>query len=301
METNQLKSNPILRLRRLSLEAYPRGNDLARICVDIRRDILEQVHIAGSGHVGGALSIVEILAALYFSELKIRPEEPNWGERDRFVLSKGHASAALYAVLAERGFFPKEELRTYGAPGSNLQKHVDMHRVRGVDVSTGSLGLGLSVAVGMALSDRIDKIERRVYCILGDGETQEGSVWEAAMAASHFNLDHLTVFIDNNGLQVDGAVQEIMNVEPLGKRWLSFGWHVQTIAGNNLVSVLRSLDRARAAPGKPHLIIARTVKGKGVDFMENQVDWHSHPINEEDLQKALEALGEGGSAWQTRP
>jgi len=268
---------------------------MRKLCVDIRRDILEEVHAAGSGHVGGALSIVEMLVALYFSELKIRPEQPDWSERDRFILSKGHASAALYAVLAERGFFPKEELQTYGAPGSNLQKHVDMHRVKGVDVSTGSLGLGLSIAIGMALADQSDGLDRRVYCILGDGEIQEGSVWEAAMAASHFNLDHLTVFIDNNGLQVDGTVQDIMNVEPIDKKWLSFGWHVQTIDGHNLETVLSALDLARATLGKPHLIIAKTIKGKGFDFMENQLDWHSHPISDEDLQKALTALGEGDS------
>lgn len=274
---------------------------MLKMCVDVRRDILEEVHVAGSGHVGGALSIVEMLVALYFSELNIRPEQPDWDKRDRFVLSKGHASAALYAVLAERGFFPKEELRTYGGPGSNLQKHVDMHRVPGVDVSTGSLGLGLSMAVGMALADRLDGLNRRVYCILSEGETQEGSTWEAAMAASHFKLDQLIVFVDNNGLQVDGTVQEIMNIEPLGKRWLSFGWHVQTIDGNNLKSVLRALHRSRSTPGKPHLILAKTIKGKGIYFMENQVDWHSHPISEGDLQKALEALGEGGSPWLMKP
>ena len=281
--------------------SQPELQRMRKLCVDTRRDILEEVHAAGSGHVGGALSIVEILVALYFSEMNIRTSQPEWGERDRFVLSKGHASAALYAILAERGFFSKEELLTFGAPGSNLQKHVDMHRVPGVDVSTGSLGLGLSMAVGMALADRVDGLNRRVYCILGDGETQEGSVWEAAMAASHFNLDRLTVFVDKNGLQVDGAVQEIMNVEPLGKRWLSFGWHVQTIDGNNLVSILRSLDRSRSNHGKPHLILAQTIKGKGIDFMENQVDWHSHPVSAEDLQKALVSLGEGETAWLMKP
>jgi transketolase len=266
---------------------------LSKMCLQIRQDILEEVHIAGSGHVGGALSIVEMLVALYFSGLNIRPEEPDWNQRDRFVLSKGHASAALYAVLAERGFFPVKELQTYGTSGSILQKHVDMHRVPGVDVSTGSLGLGLSMAVGMALADQLDGLDRRVFCILGDGETQEGSVWEAAMAASQYRLDHLIVLIDQNGLQVDGTVQDIMNIEPLNKRWLSFGWQVQTINGNDLKTVLRSINRARSTNGKPHLIVARTIKGKGVDFMENQVDWHSHPINSDVLQKALTALGEG--------
>lgn len=266
---------------------------MRKMCRQIRQDILEEVYVAGSGHVGGALSIVEMLVALYFFEMNIRPEQPDWDKRDRFVLSKGHVSAALYAVLCERGYFPKKEMQTYGTSGSILQKHVDMHRVPGVDVSTGSLGLGLSMAVGMALADQLDGNDRRVYCILGDGETQEGSIWEAAMAASQYRLDHLTVFVDQNGLQVDGAVQEIMNIEPLDKRWLSFEWEVQTINGNDLEAVITSIDHTHSTKGKPHLILAKTIKGKGVDFMENQVDWHSHPISSEILEKALAALADG--------
>ncbi|MFH1927844.1 MAG: transketolase [Chloroflexota bacterium] len=263
---------------------------LSRKSLDIRRDIIEMIYVAGSGHPGGSLSAVEILTALYFKVMRIRPEQPEWPERDRFILSKGHAAPAIYAVLAERGFFPLEELKTFSAPGTRLQKHIDMHLVPGAELSTGSLGQGLSVGVGMALADRIDGKDRRVYVLIGDGESQEGQIWEAAMAAAQLKLNNLIAFLDYNGCQVDGYVRDICNLEPVDRKWESFGWHVQRIDGHDLGQILAALETAhRYRPG-PHIIIANTVKGKGISYMEDRPEWHARAISQEEYRIAVADL-----------
>lgn len=263
---------------------------MRRTCLAVRRDIVEMMHRAGTGHPGGSLSAVEILVALYFQAMRIRPNEPNWPDRDRLILSKGHAGPALYAVLAERGFLPVEELKTFNANGTRLQKHVDMHRVPGAEVSSGSLGQGLSVGVGMALADRMDGKERYVYVLLGDGETQEGQVWEAAMAASQFGLQRLIAILDFNRLQLDGPVCDIIGLEPAQARWQSFGWHVQCVDGHDLAEIVDAIAAAKAGPGQPHLVIANTVKGKGVSFMENRVEWHAKVIEDSHYGIAMSEL-----------
>jgi transketolase len=237
---------------------------------------------------------VEILTTLYFHVMRIRPEEPEWSERDRFILSKGHAAPAIYAVLAERGFFPLEELKTFTAPGTRLQKHIDMHLVPGTELSTGSLGQGLSVGVGMALADRIDGKQRRVYVLIGDGESQEGQIWEAAMAAAQFGLDNLIAFLDYNRCQVDGYVPEICDIAPVTEKWRSFGWQVQQIDGHDLYQILAALEIAHRSEGRPHMIIANTIKGKGVSYMENRLEWHSRSIVEEEYGIALRELEAAG-------
>ncbi len=263
---------------------------LQKTCIEVRRDIVTEVHYGGSGHVGGCMSCVEILVALFFKVMRLRPEQPDWPERDRFVLSKGHAAPTLYAVLAERGYFPVDELKTFTLPGTRLQKHVDMHRVPGVEVSSGSLGQGLSIAAGMALADRMDHKERRVYCVIGDGENQEGQIWEAAMAAAQFRLDSLILYLDNNRIQVDGCLKDIVELEPAEDKWRSFGWHVQRVNGHSLSEILAATAIAHSTPGKPHMIICDTVKGKGISYMENKVEWHSHAIDEANYRQALAEL-----------
>jgi transketolase len=263
---------------------------LRRKCLDVRRDIIEMIYAGGSGHPGGSLSAVEILTALYFHVMRIRPEQPDWAERDRFVLSKGHAAPALYAVLAERGFFPRAELAAFTAPGTRLQKHIDMHRVPGTELSTGSLGQGLSVAVGMALADRLDGKDRCAYVLIGDGESQEGQVWEAAMAAAQLRLNNLIVFLDYNRCQVDGYLPDICNLEPVAEKWKSFGWHVQQLDGHDLAQILGVLEAAQAADHGPHMLIANTVKGKGISYMENQLAWHSRSLTEEEYRIAMHEL-----------
>jgi transketolase len=264
--------------------------DLNSRCIRIRREIIEEVHCGGSGHIGGALSCVEILATLYFAILNLRPDEPGWSGRDRFILSKGHAAPALYAVLAERGFFPTDELKTFTLSGTRLQKHLDMNRVPGIDVSSGSLGQGLSIAIGMALADRMDCNPRHTYCLIGDGESQEGQVWEATLAGAHFKLDRLIVFLDNNHMQVDGFTQDIMKLEPVVSKWESFGWNVQRIDGHDIEQIMRATQQAKRTQSKPHVIVCDTVKGKGIHFMENRVEWHSHPIYDEEYLKAMQDL-----------
>jgi transketolase len=263
---------------------------LRRKCLDVRRDIVEMIYAGGSGHPGGSLSAVEILTTLYFHAMRIRPAEPDWAERDRFVLSKGHAAPALYAVLAERGFFPRAELATFTAPGTRLQKHIDMYRVPGTELSTGSLGQGLSVAVGMALADRIDGKDRRVYVLIGDGESQEGQVWEAAMAAAQLRLNNLIVFLDYNRCQVDGYLPDICNLEPVAEKWKSFGWHVQQLDGHDLAQILGDLAVAQTSGQGPHILIADTIKGKGISYMENQLAWHSRSLTKEDYRIAMHEL-----------
>lgn len=256
----------------------------------IRQDIITMVGEAGSGHPGGSLSAADIVTALYFYIMRNDPANPKRPDRDRFVLSKGHAAPVLYAALAERGYFPKEEIHTLRKLGSVLQGHPDMNKVPGVEMSTGSLGQGLSVSVGMALAGKLDQKNYRVYTLLGDGEIQEGMIWEAAMAAAHFKLDNLTAFLDYNGFQIDGPVTDIMSPEPVADKWKAFGWHVVEIDGHNMEEIIAAVEMAKATSGKPTMIVAKTVKGKGVSFMENQVGWHGVAPKPEEMERALAEL-----------
>lgn len=257
----------------------------------IRRHIITMTCAAGSGHPGGSLSGADIVTALYFSEMNLDPSRPDWPDRDRFILSKGHAAPLLYSALAERGFFPVEELMTLRKLGSRLQGHPDMRKLPGVEISTGSLGQGLSAANGMAIAAKLDKKDYRVYALLGDGEIQEGQIWEAAMAAAHYKLDNVAAFLDHNGFQIDGPVDEIMSPEPVADKWRAFGWHVIDIDGHDCKQILGALAEAKTVKGKPTMIIAKTVKGKGVSFMENQVGWHGVAPKPDEMEKALAELG----------
>ncbi|GAB6274775.1 MAG: transketolase [Peptococcaceae bacterium] len=245
---------------------------------------------AGSGHPGGSLSAADIITVLYFHFMRLNPAFPDWPERDRFVLSKGHAAPLLYAALAERGYFPAKELFTLRKLGSRLQGHPDMKQLPGVEMSTGSLGQGLAAANGMALAGKLDKRDYRVYVLLGDGEIQEGMIWEAAMAAAHYHLDNVTVFLDNNGLQIDGPIKEVMSPEPIADKWRAFGWDVQIIDGHNIPQIIQAVELAKQVKGQPQMIIAKTVKGKGVSFMENQVDWHGMAPKPDQVARALDDL-----------
>lgn len=264
--------------------------ELEEIAKKIRREIVEQVYIASSGHPGGSLSIADILTVLYFYEMKIDEKNPNWEDRDRFVLSKGHCAPALYASLANRGFFDLEELKEFRNINGKLQGHPDMKKIPGVDMTTGSLGQGLSAANGMAIAGKLDKKDYRVYCLLGDGEIEEGQVWEAAMAASQYKLDNLCVIVDNNNLQIDGTIEEVMSSKPIDEKFRSFGFQIIKIDGNDIDEIIKAFDVARNVKGKPTCIIAETVKGKGVSFMENQVKWHGKAPNEEEFKQAIEEL-----------
>jgi transketolase len=255
-----------------------------------RREILETITEAGSGHPGGSLSAVEILISLYECRMRHRPAEPGWPMRDRFIMSKGHASPALYVTLANCGYFPKEELKTFRKLGSRLQGHV-YAGVPGVELSTGSLGQGLSVANGIALGARLRGVGFNVYCLLGDGEMQEGQVWEAAMMAPHHRLDNVCAILDANGVQENGPVAAIKGVEPLDEKWRSFGWHVIEVDGHNFEEILSALDEFDTVKGKPTFVIAHTVKGKGVSFMEGQAAWHGKAPNRDQLRRALSDLG----------
>ncbi|MCL6448703.1 MAG: transketolase [Armatimonadetes bacterium] len=256
----------------------------------IRAHIIKMTAAAGSGHPGGSLSAADIVTALYFHLLRIDPQNPAWPDRDRFILSKGHAAPLLYAALAERGFFPVEELLTLRKLGSRLQGHPDMKSLPGVEVSTGSLGQGLSAGNGMALAAKLDGRDYRVFVLLGDGEIQEGMVWEAAMAAAHYRLDNVTAFLDYNGLQIDGPITEVMSPEPVADKWRAFGWDVQEIDGHDIGQIIKAVEVARQVKGKPQMIVAKTCKGKGVSFMENQVDWHGTAPKPEQAEKALAEL-----------
>jgi len=255
-----------------------------------RREILIMTTNSGSGHPGGSLSAIDIITALYFHHMKHNPKDPEWEGRDRFVLSKGHACPALYVVLAEAGYFPKEELATHRKLGSILQGHPDMNKTPGIEMSTGSLGQGLSVACGMALAGKMDNKDYRVFCMVGDGETDEGSIWEAAMFASHYKLDNLTAILDRNYLQLDGATENIVALDPIPDKWKAFGWNVIEIDGHSMREILDSLDKASSVKKKPTIIIAHTIKGKGVCFMEGQVKYHGTALTKEELAKALEEL-----------
>lgn len=268
------------------------STELAGKAKEIRRWILKSITEAKSGHPGGSLSIADIMAALYFKVMRVDPHNPAWPDRDRFVLCKGHAAPALYATLAVRGFFPTEEMLTLRKIDSRLQGHPDMKKVPGVDMSTGSLGQGLSTCVGMALAARLDKKDYKVYGILGDGEVQEGQVWEAAMAAGHYKLDNLIVFLDNNGLQIDGPVQNVLSPLPLVEKWQAFNWNVIEIDGHNYEQILDAIEQAQRCTDKPTLINAKTIKGKGVSFMEDLPEWHGTAPSKEQLEQALKELAD---------
>ncbi|VBB09713.1 Hypothetical protein LUCI_5011 [Lucifera butyrica] len=264
--------------------------EFRKITQQIRVNIIEMVAAAGTGHPGGSLSIVDILTVLYFDKMRLRVEEPKWEERDRFILSKGHAAPGLYAVLAERGFFPKKTLMTLRKFNSILQGHPDMKNTPGVDMSSGSLGQGLSVANGMALSGKLDAKDYRVYVMVGDGEIQEGQIWEAIMTAAHYKLDNVTMFVDHNGLQINGPNDRVMGIKPIKEKLLAFGWYVMEIDGHTMQEISEAIDKAKMLKGKPTAIIAKTVKGKGVSFMENQVDWHGVAPNQEQKHQAIAEL-----------
>ena len=266
--------------------------EIIRHAQQIRRNTIISLHSAGSGHPGGALSMVEIIAVLYFYEMNISPDKPEEMNRDRFVLSKGHAAPAYYAALAERGYFEKSALTTLRKMGSMLQGHPDMKKVPGVDMPTGSLGQGISAACGMAHYAKKTGKDYRVYCIIGDGEMQEGQVWEAFMSAGHFKLDNLVVFLDNNNLQIDGRVDEVMSIYPVKEKLQAFGWHVEETDGHNVKGLIETLDRVRQVRDQPAFIIGKTTKGKGVSFMENQAGWHGAAINDEQFEQAMKELGE---------
>ncbi|MFY9140866.1 MAG: transketolase [Thermacetogeniaceae bacterium] len=265
--------------------------DLEAKAKTIRKNIISMLAEAGSGHPGGSLSSVEIVTALYFSVLRLKPEEPLWQDRDRFVLSKGHAAPLLYAALAERGFFPVDELLTLRKLGSRLQGHPAWGMLPGVEASTGSLGQGLSIGLGMALAGRLDQRDYRVYVLLGDGESQEGQVWEAAMAAAHYRAGNLTAILDYNGLQIDGPIEEVMSPLPLPDKWRAFGWEVREVDGHNFRDLLTAFDWAQKVNDKPSMIIAHTIKGKGVSFMEGMVDWHGKAPDKKMAGQALEEIG----------
>ncbi len=258
---------------------------------EVRKGIIEAVYSNKSGHPGGSLSIADIMTVLYFNQMNIDEKNPKWEDRDRLVLSKGHCSPALYSCLANRGFFDVEKLKTFRNINSNLQGHPDMNKVPGVDISSGSLGQGLSCANGMAIAGKMDNKNYRVYCILGDGEIEEGQVWEAAMASNKYKLDNLCVIVDNNNLQVDGTIEEVMSSYPIDEKFKSFGFQVINIDGHNIQEIIDAFDVAKNVKDKPTCIIAKTIKGKGVSYMENDVKWHGIAPNEEQYQLAMKELG----------
>ena len=265
--------------------------ELQKKALSIRKNIIEMIYSASSGHPGGALSMTELVTALYFSELKnISVESPKNEDRDRLILSKGHGSAALYAVLAEKGFIPKENLKSFRKIDSNLQGHPDMNKISGVDMYSGSLGQGLSVANGIAIAGKLNKKNYRVYCLMGDGEIEEGQVWEAAMSSSHYKLDNICVIVDNNNLQIDGTIDKVMSPYPIDKKFESFVFNVINIDGHNFNEILEAFEKARSTKGKPTAIIAKTIKGKGVSFMENNAGWHGKAPNEEEYNIAIKEL-----------
>ena len=269
---------------------------LMKTANEIRKGIVTSVHSAKAGHPGGSLSAAEIFTYLYFEELNVDPEDPKKPDRDRFVLSKGHTAPGLYAALAERGFFPKEDLVTLRHTGSYLQGHPDMKCIPGVDMSSGSLGQGISAAVGMAIAAKLSGDDYRVYTLLGDGEIQEGQVWEAAMLAAHRKLDNLVVIVDNNNLQIDGRIDEVNSPYPIDKTFEAFNFHVLNIDGNDFEQIEAAFKEARTVKGRPTAIIAKTVKGKGVSFMENEASWHGKAPNDEQFKVAMEDLEKEGEA-----
>ncbi|UCH36392.1 MAG: transketolase [Armatimonadota bacterium] len=264
--------------------------ELNDLCRTIRKDILISLNAAKSGHSGGSLSSVEVMVALYFYKLRHDPQNHQWEGRDRFVLSKGHVCPALYTVMAHAGYLPTDELTSLRKLGSRLQGHPHMLKLPGLETSSGSLGQGLSIAVGMALGAKMDNKDFRVYCFMGDGETDEGQIWEAAMSAAHYDLDNLCGIVDRNRLQIDGDTEKVMRLEPYCEKWASFGWNVIECDGHNLEELMAALDQAECNCGAPTAIIAHTVKGKGISFMENQAEWHGIPPDDEQLALALKEL-----------
>ena len=269
---------------------------LMKTANEIRKGIVSSVHSAKAGHPGGSLSAADIFTYLYFEELRIDPKEPKKADRDRFVLSKGHTAPGLYSALAERGYFPKEDLLTLRHVGSYLQGHPDMKHIPGVDMSSGSLGQGISAAVGMAIAGKMDDADYRVYTLLGDGEIQEGQVWEASMLAASHKLDNLVVIVDNNNLQIDGTIEEVNSPYPIDKKFEAFNFHVIKIDGNDFDQIDAAFKEAKTVKGQPTAIIAKTVKGNGVSFMENQVGWHGKAPNDEEYKVAMEELEKAGEA-----
>lgn len=268
--------------------------ELQKKALEVRKGIVSSVHSAKAGHPGGSLSAADIFTYLYFEELNVDPADPKKADRDRFVLSKGHTAPGYYSALANRGFFPVEDLLTLRHTGSYLQGHPDMKHIPGVDMSSGSLGQGLSCAVGMALAAKLKGEAYRTYCLCGDGEIQEGQIWEAAMFAGHRKLDNLVVIVDNNNLQIDGTVEEVCSPYPIAEKFAAFNFHTIEINGNDMDEIRKALDEAKATKGMPTAIVAHTVKGKGVSFMENNVGWHGKAPNDEEFAKAMEELGKAG-------
>ena len=270
--------------------------ELMKTANEIRKGIVTALHSAKAGHPGGSLSATEIFTYLYFEEMNVDPKDPKKADRDRFVLSKGHTAPGLYSTLAQKGFFPKEDLVTLRHTGSYLQGHPDMKHIPGIDMSSGSLGQGISAAVGMAIAGKLDNADYRVYTLLGDGEIQEGQVWEASMLAAHRKLDNLVVIVDNNNLQIDGAITEVNSPYPIDKKFEAFNFHVINIDGNDFDQINAAFKEAKTVKGQPTAIIAKTVKGKGVSFMENQVGWHGKAPNDEEYKIAMEELEKAGEA-----
>lgn len=278
----------------------PDMEQLKKHAKQLRLDVLMMLNKAKSGHTGGSLSAADIITALYFYKMRHNPKDVKWPDRDRFVLSKGHAAPIQYAALARCGYFSPKELLTLRKLGTILQGHPDMKCTPGIEVCTGSLGQGLSMANGMALALRLDKKSSRVYTLMGDGEQEEGQVWEAAMSAAHYKLDNLCAIIDFNGFQIDGAVTDVMNIEPLTQKWTAFGWHVMMIDGHDIGQIVKALDDAETIKGCPTMIIARTVKGKGVSIFEGKYQYHGVPPSDEELKKSLEELGMSAEGWPER-
>jgi transketolase len=268
-----------------------KNKELEGIARRLRQHIIEMTCAAASGHPGGSLSAADIITVLYFHKMRHNPKDPGWPDRDRFVMSKGHAAPVLYAALAEAGYFPVKYLKTLRKIGSSLQGHVDMLALPGIEMSTGSLGQGLSAANGMALAARLDKKDYHIYCLMGDGECHEGQIWEAAMTASHHKLDNLTAFVDHNKYQIDGRVEEIKSIQPFADKWKAFGWSVFSCDGHSMKSIIAAIEKAEKIKGKPSMIIAETVKGKGVSFMEERpLEYHGRAPNPDEERKALAEL-----------
>ena len=263
---------------------------LKAIAKELRIDIIRMLVEAGSGHPGGSLSCIDLLVTLFFHKMRHRPKDPDWSERDRFVLSKGHCVPALYAVLAKAGYFSREELLSLRKLNSRLQGHPDRHRLPGIEASTGSLGQGLSVALGMAMTGKISKKDYRAYCMISDGECQAGQVWEAAMAAPNFRVDNLCVLLDYNKIQLSGAVKDIMNLEPLLNKWRTFNWNTKEIDGHDFQAIIQALDEAETVKDKPTLVLCHTTKGKGVSFMEGKWEWHGKAPNREEGERAIQEI-----------
>ncbi len=267
--------------------------ELRKVAKKIRINILHMLTQSGSGHTGGSLSAADIATAIYFSKMKFDAANPKWDERDRFVMSKGHAAPLIYAIMAEAGYFPKETIDTLRKVESPLQGHPCCQKLPGIEVSTGSLGQGLSVSNGMALGLRLDNNPARVYCIMGDGEIQEGQIWEAAMTAAHYKIDNLCAVIDNNGLQIDGPVEKIMNIHPIHDKWEAFGWHVIDIDGHDMEAIVKALDEAETVKGKPTVIVANTTKGKGSVIFEGKVEFHGVTPTEDEFNMAVKEINNG--------